>query len=1041
MKPELSSQRLLGIARSKAKMYEYDVPEPYHIKIPRDPANLFPLTIGLLGDLAARTDLQVRVENDADDNGKELLFSAQFFDNFLNTRLRQDLDPYLRLLASASYYLCDLPGSSQVLAKQLGEARLDLGCRGLEYLLQWLLQEEPSRYLDGSGGPYGKDIDGISRSMALYLQKGSTQNELFEHAAGLRRAAYGIGEPRQLLLADLCCAVVKKRFQNSTWFCLPRYSDLSIEHWHDALKKQSFVRELWPSQRLLGDHGVFRGRSAVVQMPTSAGKTKAIEIIVRSAFLSGRTSLATIVAPFRALCHEIRADLRTAFRNEQIDVRELSDVFQVDFDVTTLLGKKQVLVVTPEKLVYVLRHAPELAKHIGLLIYDEGHLFDNGTRGVTYELLLTSLKTMIPKEVQTILISAVIMNAAAVGKWLNGEGSEVISGTNLIPTYRSIGFASWRDVRGRLEFVTQADPDTGEFFVPRVIEQQQLEKRGRERNRRVFPDKTDGQAVALYLGLRLVPKGSVAVFCGTKPTAAKLCEKIVEEYERGLSLKRPIDYSDEDEVRRLYFLHERNLGSQAKATQSAALGIFPHHGNTPHGIRLAVEHAMKKSLAKFVICTSTLAQGVNLPIRYLIVTSIYQGRDQIKVRDFHNLIGRAGRSGMYTEGSILFADPEVYDERNRANWRWEQVKNLLEPSNSEPCTSALASISDPLRSDDRKSEIRMEPLELVRRYTADQVEEVVEEIVRRFGDRGFSPNELREQVAWKTGIIAAVESYLMTHWDPAAAESQGRDVADLAKETLAYSLGDEEQKNQIIELFRLLAQNAEQKIPEAPKRRAFGRTLYGVQDCVAIEEWVTQHVEPIRASGNPEELLVTLWPLMLDKIRNNTFRSCNPSEPLQELALRWIRGEPFHDLFRFLESKGVRIGAGQHPRRPKIEHVVDICENALSYDGMLLVGAVAEIVQIINFEGGDGLVRNLQDLQKRLKYGLSSFSAITLCELGFADRVVSTELASLIGIDTPIRGAAVVALGVHGQEVRVALAKYPRYFTEIAAEVINWAER
>ncbi len=99
------------------------------------------------------------------------------------------------------------------------------------------------------------------------------------------------------------------------------------------------------------------------------------------------------------------------------------------------------------------------------------------------------------------------------------------------------------------------------------------------------------------------------------------------------------------------------------------------------------------------------------------------------------------------------------------------------------------------------------------------------------------------------------------------------------------------------------------------------------------------------------------------------------------------------------------------------------------------------MVQIINPEGSDNLVRGLQDLQKRLKYGLSSLSAITICELGFADRVVSTELASIIGVDTPLQGAAVVALGAHEEAVRVALAKYPRYFTQIAAEVLNWAER
>lgn len=62
---------------------------------------------------------------------------------------------------------------------------------------------------------------------------------------------------------------------------------------------------------------------------------------------------------------------------------------------------------------------------------------------------------------------------------------------------------------------------------------------------------------------------------------------------------------------------------------------------------------MKESFAKFVICTSTLAQGVNMPLKYLIINSTQQGTDTISVRDFQNLVGRAGRAGMYTEGSII----------------------------------------------------------------------------------------------------------------------------------------------------------------------------------------------------------------------------------------------------------------------------------------------------------------------------------------------------------------------------------------------------
>ena len=867
MKPERKSQLLLGATRSQAKMHEFGV--DYRIDFRSDPARLFILTIGLLGEIATRIYSENVDDEYLNTLRENLRFSAYFFDAYLQSKLNAELDPFLLLLGSASYYLCDLPGSSQVLANRLGKNSPDLECLGLEDLLLWLLQGDLSTYLDYDvNGLYGEHITGISQWLVHYFENGSGEENLFKRILSLRKTAYQYGTPRQLLFADVISAVVKERYENSTWFSLPRYSDLTPDQWRYVLQKETFIQELWPAQHLLGEHGIFRGRSATVQMPTSAGKTKATEIIIRSAFISGRTSLSVIVAPYRALCHEIRNSLRGAFHGEPVYIDQLSDVLQTDYALDRIIRENQVLVVTPEKLVYVLRHTPELAKHIGLLIYDEGHQFDNGTRGITYELLLTSLKAMVPEEVQTILISAVISNADSVGNWLNGDDSEVVIGTRkFTPTYRTVAFASWLDRLGRLEFVNQDDPEKQEFFVPRIIDQQQLQLRGKETKERVFPEKSKGKEIALYLGLKLVNNGGVAIFCGKKATVSSLCEKAVDVFERGFNSAAPIEFSDRLEIKRLHFLQERNLGANAIATRSAKIGIFAHHGNTPRGIRLAVEYAMKEGMAKFVICTSTLAQGVNLPIRYLIVTSIYQGSYRIKVRDFHNLIGRAGRSGMHTEGSVLFADPIVYDERG---WRWNQVKELLEPSNSEPCASTILSIFEPLHSDNRRYTLDMGPLTFVHAYieSAERVSTLPSEITSQHADKGFTHNGLVRQVTWKMNIISTIESYLMAHWDDSESGMQEDDVAELARGTLAFFLADDEQQVQIIELFILLAQNIEKNITEPLKRKAFGKTLYGVQTSIAIENWVTQHIENLVSCSNQDELLETLWPLLAENVKN-----------------------------------------------------------------------------------------------------------------------------------------------------------------------------
>jgi POLQ-like helicase len=493
MKPEQKSQTLLGITRSKAKMFEYDIPERYHIRIPQDPAKLFTLSIGILGDLAAYSEGEAPDASHARELTDSLQFSARFFDSYMQSKLGEDLDAYLMLLGAASYYLCDLPGSSAVLAQQLGD-KCDIGGQGLEDLLRWILQGDSSRLIKKPEGLFAESIDVISRSLREFFIDGTGFDDLLSECDRLRRTAYDLGSPRQLLLSDVVGSVVRKKHRNSSWHALPAYTGLSRNIWLSALQKNTFIRELWPAQHLLGRSGVLRGKSAVVQMPTSAGKTRATELIIRAAFLSGRTSLAVIVAPFRALCHEIKNSFVEAFRNEEVKIDELSDVMQGDFEIAELIGGKQVLVVTPEKFVYVLRHTPDLASSIGLLIFDEGHQFDSGTRGITYELLLTSLKSMLPSAVQKVLISAVISNASSVAEWLNGTDCEVVSGATLFPTFRTVAFTSWLDKLGRLEFVSENNPDKGEFFVPRVVEQFPLALKPKERKARVFPEKSDGQS-------------------------------------------------------------------------------------------------------------------------------------------------------------------------------------------------------------------------------------------------------------------------------------------------------------------------------------------------------------------------------------------------------------------------------------------------------------------------------------------------------------------------------------------------------------------
>lgn len=1035
MRPKRSSELLLGATRAKAKMFEYGVDEEHHIHLHKDPARLFTLTIGLLGEYTAGLNRESLSEARESDLKADLRFAAYFFDSYLQSRLDMDLQPYLLLLGSASYYLCDLPGSSNVLAMKL-DFSPNLGASGLECLLLWLLRGEflePLRI----EGIYSDTISLISQKFASFWRSGQNPDVVESACQELRNITYSSGTSRELLFSDVILAIVKKRITNSCWSSLPVYTGLTTDAWRTAIQKESFVKELWPAQHLLGEKGIFSGESGIVQMPTSAGKTRAIEIIIRAAFISERTSLAVIVAPFRALCHEIKNNLHDTFIDEDVKVNEMTDVpiFDFEFDFETLLTEKQVLIVTPEKLLYILRHEPEISNDIGLVIYDEGHQFDNGSRGINYELLLTSLKHMISKETQVVLISAVISNAATIGEWLIGENSVNVDGTHLTPTFRTLAFASWIHQLGRLEFVSNHNPEVGEFFVPRIIEPLQLQRKGRERKERSFPEEDDNQSIALFLALKLVYNGTVALFIGRKSTASTVGEKLIDIYSRGVALIEPRVLSDEEEVNKLCKLIELNLGTDALETKCANLGVFIHHGNIPQGIRLAIEYALKETKIKIVICTSTLAQGVNMPVRYLIVTSLYQGSQKIKIRDFHNLMGRAGRSGMYTEGSIIFADPNIYDKKRDPwkKWRWEQAKEALNPSNSEPCLSTLFSLLEPIESDDGKYIFDLNVIEIIQTYynSFDEFDELKRRIA---SEDGFSSSGVERQFSEKTAIISSVESFIMTNWDSQDYEEDR--VAEITKRTLAYFLGTDSQKLALTELFKEIARNVHFNVTSNEKKQIFGKTLFGLKRTSDILEWLRQNISDLLLCKDIIGLVDVVWPLIYENIDNNTFNKCAPPELIKGICLRWVSGETYKELFEEVSRAGIVL-SGKRQRGLKMEDLIEICDNSLSYEGALILAAVIELLPLVSDEELTDTLELIKEFQIKLKYGLPSRKAVTFYELGFSDRVIAQHLTELLGEGRSGKRASISQLRNNGEAITNLLADYPTYFQIVLQQYLT----
>ena len=387
----------------------------------------------------------------------------------------------------------------------------------------------------------------INNAFLDCFEKGADDTALKSYLAKYRQEIYNTDNPDEVFFVDILIASIYKAIENSSWLLLPKYSDIPLESWEQYLKTKMSIKMLWPAQRLVAEKGILRGNNAIVQLPTGVGKTKSIELIIRAAFLSGRANTAMVVAPLRALCNEITTDMHKSFRDEA-SVNQFSDVLQNDF--LELFGadtEKQILVCTPEKLSYIMHHQPDILDAIDLFLFDEGHMFDDGGRGVTYELLVTHIRNVLTDDQQVVLLSAVLPNSNEIKEWLFQENGVLASDPNILSTPKSIGFVS---KHSDIHFYTD-DPHNEDYFVPRVLQVCELGKLPGERSVRYFPGLDSSVDIAIYNAIKLCHNGGVAIYIGQQRSMKTVFTRLIELEKRGLDFSAFKSVTNEEELNKI----------------------------------------------------------------------------------------------------------------------------------------------------------------------------------------------------------------------------------------------------------------------------------------------------------------------------------------------------------------------------------------------------------------------------------------------------------------------------------------------------------
>lgn len=1042
MKLKARSNHLLSITKSKAKMYEFGVDEADHQELPRSPDKLLIPMIGIIGEFCAQEN-RGNFENESDSRFEyfrnlksELINVAQYFDALDNSKTTSEISDYLKIVCSVAYYVADMPGSSSVISNLL-EYQIDLLTPNyFEGAIIWVLKNNlnAQRY-HIRDSLFAEEITAYIDQYKNFFSRSSSKQEVITRGKALREKVLFDGNDRELLFIDLLLALVKTKLENSSLNCLPKFTNLSIELWEPALQKNSFMREFWPAQKLLGEKGVFNGASAVVQMPTSAGKTKSIEILIRSAFLAERTGLAVLIAPFRALCREIADNFQNAFMQENIVINELLDVPQLSKEESDflqfLLGTdfknpnelKTIIISTPEKFVYLLRKHPEITEKIGLLIFDEGHQFDSGDRGVTFELLVSSLIGHVKPNTQIVLISAVIPNARTIGDWLYGDAGVEVEGKNCLPTIRSIAFSNWTSSVGQLKYQRHENHRIDGYYVPKVIESNKLLLKKRESADRYFPDTKKHLTVAAYLGLKLSMQAPTAIFCGTRVAVNSICKSIIDAFDRGLVRPSPLAQSDQNEIEKLAYLASLHFGVNGTITSTIRLGVLPHSASVPHGLRASIEFAMEHRKAALVVCTSTLAQGVNLPIKYLLVSSTRQSTGRISNRDFHNLIGRAGRSGHHTEGSVIFTNPSLFDNRKTQaktdSREWRFTMNLLDQANNEDCLSSLKTITS-------TKGTKNSPIDILAFIS--NPSGYKSNYILNTNDSDEEKSVYLTILEQKLSVVEKIESFMLSHLKQDN-EFGGRDFLNrLVRDTLAFHLSNELEKESLICIFEIITE----KVLEVPESRweIYGKSLLGISQLRSIEDWLVDKMFELQLSRNLFDVFEVCFPLILQLGKHKLFKSIQPHGELYSISKAWIEGQSFETIMQSLNTSDCFIQSKIKKSTVKINHIIDYFDNALAFEAVLIVGALADIVESIYSD--QETADRVRNLQTSLKMGLPTELTKWFYQQGIIDREICKVIVNQLhknGIG--LENFNFRILQQHQELINSILASFPGFFSNL----------
>ncbi|KAK0141350.1 Helicase POLQ-like [Merluccius polli] len=396
----------------------------------------------------------------------------------------------------------------------------------------------------------------------------------------------------------------------------------------ELIYKLRGINDLYDWQKTcLNLDSVRERRNLIYSLPTSGGKTLVAEILILKELLC-RKKDCLFILPYISLVQEKVRGLAGFGLELDFMVEEYAGS-KGRFPPVKRRNKRSLYIATIEKGHSLVNSLIENGRldNMGLVVVDELHMLGDGSRGAVIEMTLAKVLYM-SNQTQIIGMSATLGNIKDIQTFLRAE--------NYTNDFRPVQLSEYVKLSDTIYEVAPQEEDCLKFS-------RLLNFKYSSSMQRMDPDHI------IALATEVIPAYSCLIFCPTQKNceniAGMICKYLKEEFlvhkekEKGVLLRE---------------LRSSGNGSMCPVLKKVIpYGLAYHHSGLTSGERRLVEEAYSSGVLCLLACTSTLAAGINLPARRVILRSPYVAADFIKRSQYKQMVGRAGRAGIDTVGESI----------------------------------------------------------------------------------------------------------------------------------------------------------------------------------------------------------------------------------------------------------------------------------------------------------------------------------------------------------------------------------------------------